>query len=81
MTGDGWQGLSYYLMASAGVGLLGAIALFFGVWWWGAQRWGVLCFLAGWIPAAIIAYLGFWIIAALWPLLAIGWGLRRLRTT
>jgi hypothetical protein len=80
MTPEAWRGLSYYLAASAVVGLLGAVVLFFWIWWLSARRWGVLCFLAGWLPAGIIAYISFWVITLLWPLLVMGWGLRRLRT-
>ena len=62
-----------YVIASGVIGGAAAVLLFFGSWWWSSERWGALCFLLGWIPAFILAYLSFFIVGALWPLILVGY--------
>lgn len=66
-----------YAGLSAIIGGIAALALFFGTWWWSSERWGALCFLFGWLPASIVAYLGFWLVGAFWPFVVISYAVRR----
>lgn len=61
-----------YIVASIVIGGIGALGIFGATWFFGADTFGVWAFLLGWIPAGIVAYIGFFLVALLWPL-AVVW--------
>lgn len=68
-----------YAMVSLGIGALSALWLFGFLWDYGARKYGTWAFILGWIPGGVAAFVGFWTVAFLWPLIAIGvwWWVRR----
>jgi len=64
---------SAYFVVGAVIATLGALAIFGFAWWAAAERWGGFCFVFGWLPAAILAFVSWWIIVPLWAVLLIAW--------
>lgn len=60
-----------YGAVSLVIGGIGALVMFGATWFVGADRFGVWAFLLGWIPAGIVAWIGFFLVALLWPLAVI----------
>ena len=61
-----------YLVISIVIGAVGALGIFAATWFFGADQFGVWAFLFGWLPAAILAFVGFYLVGLLWPI-AVGW--------
>ncbi len=66
-TAAGW-----YLGLGAAMGGLAAISLFFWCWWYGANKYGALGFLFGWIPGGVLGFVAGWAIVPLWSVILIG---------
>lgn len=65
---NNWQtiyGVGAFLAWAAG-----ALACFFGIWWFAAVRYQFPGLVLGWLPGAVAALTAAVIVAAIWPLIA-----------
>jgi hypothetical protein len=70
---------AWYLGLGAVMGILAAIGLFFWCWWYGANKYGALGFLFGWIPGGVLGFVAGWAIVPLWSVILIGLSITRPR--
>lgn len=57
-----------YIVGVLAVGLLSALVLFFGTWWFAAARYELGGLVLGWVPGAVAAGVGGLVLGFAWPL-------------
>jgi hypothetical protein len=65
--------LGAYLVVGAIVGLLSAIAIFGGLWWWAANKYAFPGFCMGWLPSGIAGWVAGWLMVGLWGPVLLAW--------
>lgn len=68
----GWW-VGAYFVVGAVLASLSALAAFGFSWWASAEKWGGICFVFGWLPAGIIAFISWWAVLVLWGPALLGW--------